>query len=348
MYMKIWKRMTAALMAALLAGSMAFPAAAKEEREKITKVSLTFSYFDSGDDGEYGEVEVTADSGPYGVDEVEFLSGTSSSSYPRVRVTMYADDDYYFASASKTLFDLDGEGATYSSSSLRDSKSCVVLTVQLKKYSGAIADVPEGVDWDYEGSGTWDEVSNAAYYEVRLKRGTAVVGDIMKIDDTKFDFTSMITQKGNYSFQVRSVNRYMTSKVSKWVSSERWTIDDETLSELNRRGGGSNNFYTGSSNTSSGTSSSSGGPSGAVTGWQKNATGYWYRNYDGTWPASRWQQINGYWYYFNAAGYMVANDWICHTDGKWYYLGANGAMLTNTRTPDNYYVDANGVYIPGR
>lgn len=351
---KIWKRSGAVLLAVVLAGAMAVPAAAKEEREKITKVALTFSAYDSGDEGEYGEVEVTADSGPYGVDEVEFLSSTSSTSYPRVRVTMYADDDAYFASASKSLFDLDGEGASYVSASRRDSNSCIVLTVQLKKYSGAVADVPEGADWEQAGIGTWDEVANAAYYEVRLKRGGAMIGETMKVDDTRFDFTSMITQTGQYSFQVRSVNRYMTSKASKWASSERWDIDDEALSELRGRGGSTNNFYTGSTSGSSGStsgtvsSSTNGGPSGAVTGWQRNNVGYWYRNYDGTWPAARWQQINGYWYYFNQDGYMVANNWLHHTDGKWYYLGPNGAMLTNTRTPDNYYVDANGVYIPGR
>lgn len=346
--MKIGKRMVTVWLAAVLAGSMAVPAAAKEEREKITKVALTFSAYDSGDEGEYGEVEVTADGGPYGVDEVEFLSSTSSTSYPRVRVTMYADDDCYFASASKSLFDLEGEGASYVSASRRDSNSCIVLTVQLKKYSGAVADVPEGADWDQAGIGTWDQVSNAAYYEIRLKRSGSVIGDIMKVDDTRFDFSSMITQTGKYSFQVRSVNRYMTSRVSKWVSSERLEVDDDILNEIQGRGSSTNNFYNGTTAGSSGASSTSGGPSGAVTGWQKNATGYWYRNYDGTWPAARWQQINGYWYYFNAAGYMVANDWIHHTDDKWYYLGANGAMLTNTRTPDNYYVDANGVYIPGR
>ena len=54
---KIWKRSGAVLLAVVLAGAMAVPAAAKEEREKITKVALTFSAYDSGDEGEYGEVE---------------------------------------------------------------------------------------------------------------------------------------------------------------------------------------------------------------------------------------------------------------------------------------------------
>lgn len=354
--MKIGKRFAAVVMSALLAGTMAVPALAAEERTKISKVSLTFTAYDSGDDGEYGEVDISLDSGPYSLDDVEFLSTTASSQYPRVRVTLTADDDYYFASANKSLFSLSGEGATYSSSNLRDNKSTVVLTAQLKKYSGAKADAVDGVEWDYDGSGTWDESPNAGYYEVRLKRGSTVVGEIINVDDTQFNFTSMITQTGNYSFQVRTVNRYVPSNKSKWVSSERWNVDNDTLQYIRSNNSGvTNNYYTGNTNSNSSsnrnnntsTTTGSGGPGGATTGWQRNATGYWYRNYDGTWPASCWQQINGYWYYFNAGGYMVANDWIHHTDGKWYYLGPNGAMLTNTRTPDNYYVDGNGVYIPG-
>ncbi len=345
--MKIWKKITAIAMAALLAGAMAVPAFAAEDRTKIEKVSLTFTAYDDGDETEYGEVDVSTGSGPYSVDDVEFLSNTSSSKYPRVKVTLLADDDYYFASSSKSLFTLSGEGATYSSASLRDKKSSIVVTVQLKKYSGAEADVAEDVEWDYEGSGSWSEVTNAGYYEVRLRRGSTVIGEIMKVDDTQFNFSNMITQTGNYSFQVRTVNRYVTANKSKWVSSERWSVDSDTLQEIRIRSanGVYNNFYN--TATSVTTSTGTAGPSGASTGWQQNATGYWYRNYDGTWPANCWQQINGYWYYFNEAGYMVANQWIHHTDNNWYYLGPNGAMLTNTRTPDNYYVDGNGIYIPG-
>lgn len=348
--MKIWNKITALAMAALLAGAMAIPSFAAETRTKIEKVSLTFTAYDDGDETEYGEVDVDTGSGPYYVDDVEFLSNTSSSKYPRVKVTLYADDDYYFPSASKSLFTLTGEGASYSSSSLRSNKSGIVVTVQLKDYSAAEADVAEDVEWDYEGSGSWSEVANAGYYEVRLRRGGTVIGEIMKVDDTQFNFCNMITQTGNYSFQVRTVNRYVTSNKSKWVSSERWSVDSETLQQIriNAANGVANNFYSTATSVSTSTSTvSTAGPSGATTGWQQNATGYWYRNYDGTWPAQCWQQINGYWYYFNEAGYMVANQWLHHTDGNWYYLGPNGAMLTNTRTPDNYYVDGNGIYIPG-
>lgn len=40
----------------------------------------------------------------------------------------------------------------------------------------------------------------------------------------------------------------------------------------------------------------------------------------------------------------MENHWQ-ETDGKWYYCGADGAMLTNTTTPDNYYVGADGAWV---
>ena len=214
--------------------------------------------------------------------------------------------------------------------------------------------MPDDVEWDYEGSGSWGEVANAGYYEVRLRRGGTVIGEIMKIDDTQFNFCGMITQTGNYSFQVRTVNRYVSANKSKWVSSERWSVDNETLQLIRNRAayGVTNNFYTtgatntGSTPTSPTAPTSPATPAGS-TGWQQDAIGIWYRNYDGTWPVSAWQMIDGYWYYFNEGGYRLTSQWLHHTDGNWYYLGPNGAMLTNTRTPDNLYVDANGIYVPG-
>jgi len=69
----------------------------------------------------------------------------------------------------------------------------------------------------------------------------------------------------------------------------------------------------------------------------------WRYEQNGTYAVS-WLSWNGKWYYFNSNGTM-ATGWVL--DGtKWYYLGADGAMLANTTTPDGYYVNSSGVYIP--
>lgn len=366
--MKLWKKLTACAMSVFLAGVIALPALAEETRTKIEEVSLSFAAYDDGEDTEYGEVDVTTGSNLYAVEDVEFLSNTSSAKYPRVKVTLYAENNYYFGSSSKNTFNLDGEGAFYKSASLKNNKESLVLTVELRKYSGAEADIAEDVEWDYEGKGTWSEVPNAGYYEVRLKRGTAVVGDIIKVEDTFIDFSNMITQTGNYSFQVRTINRYITSNKSKWASSERWSVDEDTLQELRQNSGNSSNNYYNTNNSNTNTSNGTIPNPGTTAGWRQDNIGYWYQNANGTYPAACWQYIDGNWYYFNPSGYMVAsnwqqvdgywyflnalghrvdNQWLNTADGKFYYVGADGRMLTNTRTPDGYFVDANGVWQPG-
>lgn len=65
-------------------------------------------------------------------------------------------------------------------------------------------------------------------------------------------------------------------------------------------------------------------------GWVHDSTGWWYRKADGTWLADKWEELewNGgkSWYYFDSAGYMIAEAWK-KTDEKWYYLGKDGAMV---------------------
>lgn len=125
-----------------------------------------------------------------------------------------------------------------------------------------------------------------------------------------------------------------------------------------------------------------------VTGsWLKDNTGWWYRNTDGTYPRNQWQYIDGNWYHFDQNGYMqtgwlqLGNTWYYlkpsgamaigweKVGGDWYYLNSSGAMQTGWLQLGNtwyylkssgamasnewvdggvYYVDANGIYIPGK
>ena len=54
------------------------------------------------------------------------------------------------------------------------------------------------------------------------------------------------------------------------------------------------------------------------------------------------EKINGQWYYFDNAGWMVANQWIGD-----YYVTSSGAMASNTWI-GNYYVDGSGKWVPGK
>ena len=60
--------------------------------------------------------------------------------------------------------------------------------------------------------------------------------------------------------------------------------------------------------------------------WQSNATGWWWQEDDGTWPANCWKWIDD-----NGDGVS-----------EMYYFDANGYRLANTIAPDGKYVNANG------
>ena len=53
-------------------------------------------------------------------------------------------------------------------------------------------------------------------------------------------------------------------------------------------------------------------------GWHKDGTGWWFGNKK--WYAKKqWQKIDGKWYYFDAKGYMVTDQYV-----EGYYVGADG------------------------
>lgn len=86
--------------------------------------------------------------------------------------------------------------------------------------------------------------------------------------------------------------------------------------------------------------------------WEKNETGWWYQNPDGTYPTNTWQKINNQWYHFDAKGYMQTG-WL-HDGGTWYYLhkaadGTEGAMATGWQKINNrwYYLSTSGAMQTG-
>ena len=91
-----------------------------------------------------------------------------------------------------------------------------------------------------------------------------------------------------------------------------------------------------------------------TAGWQQNyyldadgkmltkaftPDGY-YVGSDGAYLTNSWFKHDGKDYYVNGYGHLVKNAWV----GA-YFLKADGAMATSEFTPDQYYVNANGVYL---
>ena len=77
----------------------------------------------------------------------------------------------------------------------------------------------------------------------------------------------------------------------------------------------------------------------AAGGWGQNDAGKWLY-YENNKPVTGWKQIDGTWYYFDAAGLMQAGGWQ-EISGKWYYFYPDGAMAANTKI-DGYEIDPDG------
>lgn len=57
--------------------------------------------------------------------------------------------------------------------------------------------------------------------------------------------------------------------------------------------------------------------------WLSSGGYWWYRHADGSCTKNGWEKINGYWYHFDANGWMQTG-WI-YIENNWYYLGSSGA-----------------------
>ena len=83
-------------------------------------------------------------------------------------------------------------------------------------------------------------------------------------------------------------------------------------------------------------------------GWQKNATGWWYQNSDGSYPTNKWQKVGNEWFYFNSKGYCLISQWL-KDNNEWYWLNERGAMVTGWKKINNewYYFKEDGKMAKG-
>lgn len=79
------------------------------------------------------------------------------------------------------------------------------------------------------------------------------------------------------------------------------------------------------------TGNSAAAPAQQTEGWVQDATGWWYRNADGSYPMNTWKEINGKQYYFGSDGYMLVN--YPTPDG--FYVGSDGAWVTYSLSDEN-------------
>ncbi|GEM_PF-80877 len=308
--------------------------------EKIRSVDLHIEYELAHN---MAKSDVEADSGSDGVDSV-VVSSIKNVEYgqrPRVVVKVRADRDYTFRGLSNRDITLSGDKASVAKVSV--SGRTLTVSISLPKIGTTedtaleVGDVYWGDDDD--GSVGWDQADDANRYEVKLMRGSST-RETIQTSGTRYNFRSAIrgSGRGTYSVKVRAI---AGSYKGKWVESDDWEIDEDTLKDLGGKIAGSSSEFRTSGGPGNGSYSATQGA------WMKDGNGWWYSNADRSYTVNNWQKINNNWYYFNKDGYMVTGWLQSPFSKKWYYLDPSSGRMLTSQWVDNgkYYVDANGIWI---
>ncbi len=329
--MKKTKKLLTVCLAAAMVSSLLSATAFADSRTKIGKIHLNVhADFRIGDSG--GDVDAMTTTEHVYVDDVEVVNDDvdswSRTNTPVIKITLSTDEDeYYFSSTSSSNFKLNLSGSSYDdikfkSANKSEKNSVLTVTARLTYGDyGAEADKPGDASWDQSnnGVGHWGDSGNAKYYQLQLMRDGNVDGSTFSSYETSYNFAGRITQAGTYRFRVRAVESSTNDK-SDWVTSGSWYVSAEEANQLVANSGS----------------------------WQMAADNVrkWGRFNDGSWPSSQWMLISGAWYYFDASGYMCTG-WQTIGGNSYYLDPSTGVMWVNQRTPDGYWVNQDGVWVPG-
>ncbi len=319
------RRRRLALWAAVgvLAVIMAMPAYGAPKRKKITSISLDISA-EIEPDTDFGmeQVEIGSDSNKYEVEGYEVLNSGftwQNDMTPLLRITLRAQENYYFVTLAKDRIHLKG-GASPVRSARQDSASTLLLDVKLPSLHNVTGTL-ERVSLNDQGFASWQPVANAGSYEVRVYRDGNAVGTRQITKETTMNCRDRML-KGNtsYTVKVRPLNQYDEEILGDWCESSSVYITGERSAQFRDN------------------------PEGVPGQWKQEPDGrWWYLDIDGSWPKNEWKEIAGKWYFFGEDGYMKTG-WI-QWQGKEYYCSENGTMLTNCFTPDAYLVGEDGAKI---
>ncbi|MBQ7535208.1 MAG: cell wall-binding protein [Stomatobaculum sp.] len=342
--MKKMKWLVSAALVSAMMMAMAGSAFAAKNEDPITGVEIDLDYeLTTG----LTKDDIKVDCNTSGIDSVSITSVTNTNygKRPQVTIKVKADtsDGYYFDKEDSSeirqdgFWSISGSEAEFKSGK-RTSNSTATVTVQLPKIGGDDRSTltVENVAWEGDsGVVTWDKPDDADSYTVRLYRNDSRK-TVVTTQNEYYDFSSLIKQYGTGSYYVGVKGKASQYSAEDWTDSEEFEVTDDNINSVT---GG---YYGGGSGSSS---NPTGGSSGGA--WLTDSNGRWYINADRSYTVSNWQQIDGYWFYFDERGY-VKTGWLqSPASGLWYYLSPDqeplGHMVTNSYI-GQYYVNADGVW----
>ncbi|MFR1832433.1 MAG: N-acetylmuramoyl-L-alanine amidase family protein [Lachnospiraceae bacterium] len=286
----------------------------------------------SGSAGERG-VKVSVSNSRYHVTEAEWVDSTrelETGDEPRMSVTLEPEDvseNYFLASYKKSSVSI--SGGTFVSA--RRDGDDLVVTLRVKPVKG---DYEEPLDafWyeDNLGVARWEKPDNTSgYYEVQLYRDGKSVYKVPGTSSLQYNFYPYMTKAGNYMFKVRTIPKDSSQSKyggrSDWIESGELQITDRYVSDGKGQQKPGSNVVHGAKKP----------------GWNKDGDTWRFYYPDGSLCSSRWEYIEGQWYYFNGDGVMQTG-WLKQGE-DYYYLYPNGQMAVGWASIDGkWYYFATG------
>ena len=252
---QITKRLLISAAAFALALGAAGTGYAASEKSKIGKIELTFdSDLGIGVDG--NSLSVTpegSNTDRYYVSDTDIVNEDtddfSDSNPPQIEITLISadEDQWYFASSSSDAFRLN-LGASSKNRydkvqfvSAKRSEKNTMLTLQVKliydkkskldnrqaiSLAKNDATSSAGFGWDsaHPGTASWNTEDSARYYQIQLVKDGIDTGIMRSVYKNHYDFSSQMTEPGEYQFRVRTVRQSSHNK-SEWVTSEVWKVE---------------------------------------------------------------------------------------------------------------------------
>lgn len=172
----------------------------------------------------------------------------------------------------------------------------------------------------YYENGIWKKSSKSsytAYFTINGKDPDCPDSDIYKseyVNGKWYDKNGKYYSKSSITWHRDSVGWWMTNEKN-WYPTDMWEKINHKWYYFKPDGYmAENEWYNGYWFNSDGAWTYA-----PKLSWHRDSHGWWVQDSSGWYPRSKWQKIDGYWYYFNSSGYMVVNQYV---DGYW--LGIDG------------------------
>ncbi len=200
--------------------------------------------------------------------------------------------------------------------------------------------VPQNVRWE-ETKACWDEAEDAYQYQIQLYKDGVKQKSTINTTSLSIEMSGYMREKGKYTFQVRVRDR-ISDEYGRYSAKSGAYEQEKTVTEKR-----SVKRTTSQNKKKQEDKEPNPGPGEAVNGWQRDSSGWWYRNKDGSYLMGGWYTIAEKWYYFDSAGYMKTGWFVA--DGIEYYAYPDGVRAVGWSEINGgyYYFNENGAYNPG-